>query len=378
MSSFTDNIEVSGEVSSDALEHKIDSIGINAEDFLPPKFIDIIQSQHFFMRQTSDVNYQNSYDHCSFVSSIPVEEIMKQDMSSTVHKNTLVTDRYMSWFITKRNAKKNEKMFNKHPDLRDQFIVIDSYNDLFAGFLRIENFVVLVNTENLTEFNVYTLIDNTHMAESLNGKMKANIEYYGLIKIGTLVNPRGYTEEEIEQFEQKHSFLLKEDIKEYLKRSSLISFNKKLFHVDLLNESDFASKFFDGTRCSFNNIKFLQSYKKNGPDEETIAQEEKEMNDAFDGFLCLGIVSNELKRCKDNDENVTICASKEVLFLLVNYNSEEESFQRSLWTYKYDNNNVQKYIDNINEKGKRIDKSLKINFEDRRNIFKTFRFCTNF
>jgi hypothetical protein len=108
-----------------------------------------MESPHFFMRQTSDVTTQNCFDHCVFVSKIPIVDIMKQDMSATMFKNKIVTNKYISWFITDKLVKNNSKLFNKQKGMLDQFTVIDSYDDLFAGFLRIENFIVLVNSENI-------------------------------------------------------------------------------------------------------------------------------------------------------------------------------------------------------------------------------------
>ena len=158
---------------------------------------------------------------------------MKQDMSTTMYQNDVVTDKYMSWFITESIVRSNKKLFKK-PGLKEQFTIVKSYDDVFAGFLRVENFLVLVNTKLIDTFNVYALIDNKCIDGGIE-EMKKNVEYYGLVKIGTLINQRGYTDDEIEQFESSRAFKLHENIKEYIRKTSIISYCGKLFHIDLGN-----------------------------------------------------------------------------------------------------------------------------------------------
>ena len=81
-----------------------------------------------------------------------------------------------------------------------------------------------------------------------------------------------------------------------------------------------------------------------------------------------------LAECDDYD----VCNTEELLYLLLNYDSEEEVYQRSLWSYNYNNLNVRKYIDNINDDGTLKDENFTIDTFNRMNIFKAFKFVHNF
>jgi hypothetical protein len=185
-------------------------------------FEDIINnSKYFMMNQISDLTEENKFNHVTFVGKTLIEDVLKLDNPLKNNINTLVNDKHIQMFITKKIQEENVN-FNF-----DKFTLIDDYAEIFNGFIRVEDYYVLVNSLNKT-FNVYLLI-NTNTCPKKNDK---DIEYYGFIKIGFLINSRGYTSEEILDFENKVNFKLKKDINDYLLKTCLINIDKKLYHIN--------------------------------------------------------------------------------------------------------------------------------------------------
>ena len=336
------------------------------------EFNDIINnSKYFMMNQLSDIVDENKFQHISFVGKTLVSEVLEQDMTLTMQQNMVVNDNYQQFFIT-------EKIYDEHNDVLNNnvFKKIESYDDLFSGFLRVENYYVLVNSLNHT-FNVYVLIDNNNSDKLNLNDEKLDIEFYGFIKIGYLINPRPYTINELDTFETIVEFKLSENLKNYLLNTSIVKYDNKLFHVDLKNLSNdelnnVKQKYgYYGDKL-ISNIKFLNKY-KNEDKEEVIKiinnLEDEHMSKLKHGFLKIGLMKRVQIVLSDDekyDKNYV------EVYLLLNYDGLDErniNYDNTLWTYTYDNKNFDSIFN--------FDQDENTNYFKRENIFRTLKCSTN-
>jgi hypothetical protein len=182
--------------------------------------------------------------------------------------------------------------------------------------VRVENYYILLNS-NLDKYYVYTLIDNNFENKlKLNGQ-EVDIEFYGFINIGYLINPRGYTIDEINKYENENDIKFKDDFKKYILNTSIFKYETKLFHINLKNE-DIKNK-------------FIYNGKKHIKDNDI----------KFDGLLYLGIYNKKTIVDEIDSNNISyIIKNMENIYILVNYDEcTNINYNFSIWKYIYINNN---------------------------------------
>lgn len=329
------------------------------------EFNDIINnSKYFMMNQLSDIIDENKFHHVSFIGKTLISDIMNQDMTLAIRQNIVVNNNYRQFFITQKIYDEYKNVFNKDNSLT----ILNSYDDLFSGFIRVENYYILVNSLN-KRLNVYILIDNNNSEQPLFNDENLEIEFYGFVKIGYLINQRAYNLEEITDFENKINFQLSDNMKNYLLNSSIVKFENKLFHIDLKNLSnnelhDVSQKYGYNGEKIVSNIKFLNKY-RNGINEMT--QEDEYMSKLKHGFLKIGLLkSNKILLSDDEkyDKNYV------EIYLLINYETcLNVNYDCTLWTFTYDNKNFDDLLNNIQ------DDNLDVLKRD--NIFRTLKCSGN-
>ena len=313
-------------------------------------FDDIVNnSKYFMMNQISDITEENKFNHVSFVGKTAIEDILKLENPLKNNVNTLVNDKHIQMFITKKISEENNEI------KFDNFTIIKDYSEIFNGFIRVEDYYILINSLNNT-YNVYLLV-NTNTCPKQNESDK-DIEYYGFIKIGYLINPRGYTEEELLEFEDIVNFKLKKDIRQYLLNRSIIKIENKLYHINLVHLSD----------EDINNLSLpfgYQGLKVITNKNKTIEEESEYFKNIKHGFLFIGLSKNISIIA---DTNLIIPKMKVEMFLLLNYEDcDTPNYNFSIWTNTYNNTNFDQES-NDND----------IDYLNRKNISKTLKFLINY
>jgi hypothetical protein len=314
--------------------------------FFDDKFNDILSnSKCLVMNQTSDIIDDNKFSHVSFLGNITVDEILSQVTSMAQNVNRVVKDVHIQLFITKEIFEQNKEKFN---DNGQSYTIIDSYDEMFNGIVRVKNFYVLANSSNIhNKYNVYTLFDSKNQPDT-----NIDFEFYGFVKLGYLINPRGYTNEEIELFELGVGYPLKEAIKDYVKKSSIIKFDNKLFHINL----DLKTYTFDqieklkkpfgySGEKTISNLKFVSKYKTTESTtvlEQIEVAENEYMSKIEDGFLCIGLLKNQSLLVNDK----LYVKSEKKVYLLLNYETSNLNYDFSIWVKSYDNKNIDLILEN--------------------------------
>ena len=310
------------------------------------KLTKICKNNFFLMRQLSDATKQNFTDEIVFVDTIMVNDIISENFELVSSKNNIIQDKYSQMFMTKKLYEKKENFF-KEQDMNN-FTFVDSYDQIFNGFIRTPNFYILINSSVFNErYPVFILINSIEQNIKFKNSNK-NYEFYGFILIGYLIDPSPYTEKELINFESVNEISINSIIKKYLLTQPIIKYKNKLFYVDLndLNESVKIKYNLKSKRN--NNIKFI----KNIMDAKTI--EEKEVaiqeNNNFisqmnNGFLYLGVIDNQkINHIIDNQE-IELTKQCTALYLLLNYEEQEGiDFSFTLWEHTMINNNVDKML----------------------------------
>jgi len=220
-------------------------------------------------------------------------------------------------------------------------------------------------------FNVYVLIDNnkTDIMNSSDNDL-SDIEFYGFIKIGYLVNPRGYNNDEIINFENKVGFNLRSDIKHYLTTTSLLKYDNKLFHInlrDIATDNKVINKFGYSGEKTISNIKYINKFNNSVTDEEkelVCKEEDDYLSNLENGFLYIG----SIKKLPILINDKLYIKSEKNVYLLLNYDDVlSANYDFSLWVYSYDNQNFDR----------EITKEKTISYTVKNNIFKTMKCMAN-
>ena len=283
----------------------------------------LVNSQFFLMNQTSDIYNENKFLHVSLLGKILVTDIIttclgvEQSLMLVKQTNLLVNSNYKQLFITQAIY---DQFYNTNN--LSEFTIINNYDDLFSGFIRADNYYILANSSN-SKFYVYLLIKQSESAQV------DPFEFYGFINIGYLINPRGYTNEEIINYESQNGFQLKSDFKDYIRNTSIIKYQNKLFYINLSQETNTTSQEF--THYGHKIITNSNPINTNG-------------------FISLGLLNNI--SCFIDD--IEFIQNKTDVLLLLNYNDSvfNANYQFSLWTLTQTNqglvsNNTLRFIQNL-------------------------------
>jgi hypothetical protein len=356
--------------------------------YFDDKFNDILKnSQFFMMNQTSDLVEENKFNHVSFVGNVPINDVLEQVVPMAGCVNNIVQDKYMQLFITREIFEKNNDVFKNNENGKN-YVIIDDYSEIFNGFIRVDKYFILANSSIVkNKYNVYVLIDSNLGVDYTINNQNVDFEFYGFVKLGYLINQRGYTDEELLAFETEMKFSLRDDFKEYVKKTSIFRYSNKLFHINLdyttydnLQAYKLSQLFEYSNEKTITNNRFLTRYKNaNTTDEyEDISKEENEYMDQVDyGCLYIGSLKKQLIPLNDQVE----LKSENKIYLLLNYNQVENvNNDFSIWMYSYNNTNfdnlLEKYENDkeINEEGLEYDVA---EYMKKENITKIFKFMEN-
>lgn len=350
------------------------------------KFNDIIKhSQHFLMNQTSDIVDNNKFNHVSFLGNIPVKDIIEYTTPMAATINDVIDDKYIQMFIRNDIFSKNENIFENSKN-DTNYKIVEDYSEVFNGLIRVDKYYILANSSIIkNSYNVYILIDsNSEVNLTINNK-NTDFEFYGLIKIGYIINPRGYNEDEIVSFEKEMNFVLKNDFKEYIKKTSIIKYENKLFHINLDYNSydnvqkDKLKKVFEySDKKIVSNNKFLEKYKKvleysNEEYNNIIKEEYKYMDNTNNGCLCIGLLKKQMIEFNNKIE----LKSEKRVYLLLNCDSLDLNYNFSIWTHTYENKNYDKLLDSYDVDNNQVVEYEESEFIKRENIFQTFKHMEN-
>jgi hypothetical protein len=339
------------------------------------KFNDILlNSKYLMMNQTSDIIDDNKFSHVAFLGNTSVEEILSKITPMAGIVNKVIKDVHIQSFISRSVFESNKGMINNNEN-GNKYTIIENYDEMFNGFVRVNNYYILANSSNIhNKYNVYTLFDSQSDPDN-----NINYEFYGFAKLGYLINPRGYTNKEINLFELAVGFPLKEDIKEYVKKSPIIKYDNKLFHINLdtktysdINQIENLKKPFGykGEKI-ITNLKFISKYKtaESITEYEQIKNDEKSyMSKIENGFLCIGLLKKQSLLV--NDE--LYLKSEKKMYLLLNYETSNINYDFSIWVKSYDNKNIDLLLEN--QTNDNYDYSL---CTKRDNIFQTLKCMEN-
>lgn len=182
-------------------------------------FVNILKSsEYFMMEQHSDIFNENKFKHVSFLGNTKTYEILnnKDIFEILTKKNNYINNEYIQVFIN-NSSYTNNLIKVKHNNLSYSYILVDNFDDLFNGLLKIDNYFININT-----LDVFCI--------DLN-KSDDNIEYICFIKIGKLINSSGY---DFKNLSSNFNILsIDEKVKDKLSKSSIIGYDNKLYFLDL-------------------------------------------------------------------------------------------------------------------------------------------------
>jgi hypothetical protein len=325
----------------------------NKMQYFTPKFQDILRSsQILMMNQVADIIEDKKFDHVSFLGKTPVSDVIANLFPMASQTNNVIQDKYTQLFVTRKIFEENYDIFASETS-GGNYVVVDDYSQVFAGLVRCDQYFILANSsEIINKFPVYTLIDSLEQANITVNSQDKKFEFYGLVRLGYLINPRGYTQQELEHFEQTMGFELKPEIKSYVSNTSILKFENRLFHINL-DPSTYSAdrltslgqKFAYPGEKTISNIKFLARYKSASPGIEynqVIADEAEYIRSLLNGFLYVGSLKKQMLLINDQ---VYLKSDKKVL-LLLNYDPvTNTNYKFSVWTHTYDNKNFDKILD---------------------------------
>lgn len=331
---------------------------------------EICAGNYFMMRQHSDIIDENKFDHVSMLGLEPIESILNKEHPFVNQVNEYVIDTYLQLFI-------NDKVFSENMDIFGtektgvNYTTVESYNDIFKGFIRNENYFILLNSDVFDDkFGVFILIDNSVGKKYLCNGIDREIEFYGFINIGYLINQNGYSKDFLTNFENVNGFTIPDQIKIHLENSSILKYNDKLFHIDLKDVNSSVKIQFDKKTKNITNSSHIKNMTDSKDDKDAYdnaVKENKEfIKNMLNGFLYLGTISKldiDYKNKKVNNRS-------EKLYLLLNYKEQmgiDHSF--SIWKYSELNVNTKKILDMYSEENKERTLEEFENMEKHFNIF---------
>lgn len=366
----------------------------NKLQYFNERFQDILKSsQVLMMNQVADIIEDNKFDHVSFLGRTPVSDVIANLFPIAGQTNSVIEDKYTQLFITRKIFEENYEVFMGKEG--GNYVIVEDYSDVFAGLVRCDEYFILANSSIIqNKFPVYTLLNSTeHDSLTVNSK-DTKFEFYGLVRLGYLINPRGYTNEELDTFESEMGFKLKQDVRTYVSKTSILKYENRLFHINLNADTYLPSrktrlqlKFAYSGEKTISNMKFLARYKTLTDSSNTseyskvLAEEAEHMSNLENGFLYLGSLKRQMLLINDQ---VYLKSDKKV-FLLLNYDDcSNANYNFSIWTYSYDNKNFDKileYYDDCDNKEKKDDEEepeFDVNIHLKRdNIFETLKCSTN-
>ncbi len=366
----------------------------NNFQYFNEKFQDILKSsQVLMMNQVADIIEDNKFDHVSFLGRTPVSDVIANLFPIAGQTNTVIEDKYTQLFITKKIFDENYDLFAGQEG--GNYVVVNDYSEVFAGMVRCDEYFILANSSIIqNKFPVYSLINSLEQAKLTVNSKDTKFEFYGLVRLGYVINPRGYTDEELNYFESEMGFKLKQDIRTYVKKTSILKFESKLFHINLdastyqpSRKTRLGMKFAYPGEKTITNIKFLARYKAASETTNTLeyskvlAEESEYMGNKENGFLYLGSLKRQLLLI---NEQVHMKSDKKI-FLLLNYDEcLSANYDFSIWTYSYDNKNFDKLLDyyedcdNKKKDSEEEEPEFDTNIHLKRdNIFETLKCTTN-
>lgn len=345
----------------------------------------ICQSQHFMMRQTSDIINENSFDHVTFVGTEPIKSILSKEYGLEKEKNTIMVDSYVQLFVSEEVFGENPEVFNNERN-GVNYSVISHYDEVFKGFVMNKEFFILLNGDNFDHrYGVYVLIDGSTGNKFICNNSNKNITFFGFINIGYLIDPAGYTEDQLLTFESQVGYSIPPLIRGRLENTSIIDYkpSKKLFHVDLLNYNNPVKNKFTHATKNLTNSKFIKGMISEDKEESDRIEEE---NNTFvksmkDGFLYLGIINKITVEMESTDN---IDSRVDELYLLMNYDEHVGyDFSFTVWQYTILNNNAKKVLDLYVQENqdKTLDEIMNeeknYNMYDNKQIMHSMKYLTN-
>lgn len=374
----------------------MNKLNTNKLQYFNARFQDILKSsQILMMNQIGDIIEDNKFDHVSFLGKTPVSDIIENIYPMAGQMNNAIEDKYTQLFVTRKIFDENYDIFTGK-ESGGNYVIVDDYSQVFAGLVRCDNFFILANSSKITnKFPVYALINSQEHGNLTVNFQEKKFEFYGLVRLGYLINPRGYTLEEIDEFEQIMGFKLRPDIKSYVSKTSILKYESKLFHINL-NPLTYNQELITRLRLKFaypgektiSNIKFLSRYKSANSTNsgieynQVLADEMEYINSLTNGFLTLGSLKKQMLLINDQ---VYIKSDKKV-YLLLNYDDcQNVGYDFSIWTYSYDNKNFDTILDYYDNEKNQDDADaddaepvFDVNIHLKPdNIFKTLKFGTN-
>jgi hypothetical protein len=344
------------------------------------KLARICQSNHFMMRQHSDIMDSGQFDHVTFVDKEPIKNILENAFQLVHIKNDVMIDDYVQLFITEEIFEDNKKVFNNERN-GINYSIVDSYDQVFAGFIRTENYFILINSENFEQkYGVYVLIDGSTGDKFICNDSDKKIEFYGFVNIGYLVDPLGYEESTMKHFEEENNFKIPPQIRSYLSNSSIIQHSKKLFHIDIINYNESVKNIFEIPSKNITNSQYIREI-VNNKCQESIEENKKFITALTNGFLYIGLL-NKVVVPMENEDN--IIKRQDSLYILMNFIEHRGiDFSSTLWQYTVMNNNAEKILSNYNDKN--ANKSLeqfdemekKIDIHDPGQIIHSMKYLIN-
>lgn len=308
-----------------------------------PKLKRMIASNRFMMRQHSDVTDANIFDHVTFLGQDTVEDILQHEFPNVATKNTLIEHAYIQLFV-------DEETFEQNPDIFSNtkkganYKVIERLGDCLNGFIRNENFFILINAENLDgKYGVYVMIDgiNDQNTNYICNNSDKHIPFIGFVNVGYLIDPHGYEENEIKEFEEKVGFTINPSVRTYLLNSSVIKHKTKLFHIDLTNYNDSIK-----LKCEFKNKNITNSNQIRDlveKKEDALNKNNDFINNLTNGFIYIGMMSKIMLAMDEGDD---IQVRNDRLYILLNYEEVQGiDFSFTLWQYTYLNLNAKRILD---------------------------------
>jgi len=352
------------------------------------KFQDILKSsQVLMMNQIADIIEDNKFDHASFLGKTSVTDVIENICPIAGQTNTIIQDKYTQLFITKKIVDENNELFlNKDSG---KYVIINDYSEVFAGMVRCDDYFVLANSSIIqNKFPVYALINSLEQTNLTINSQNTKFEFYGLVRLGYLINPRGYTDEELDSYESELGFKLRQNFRSYVKSTSILKYESRLFHINLdpstylpSRKTKLEMKFAYPGEKTVTNIKYLARYKAASDPLEyskVLEDETEHMGNIENGFLYLGSIKRHMLLINDQ---VHLKSDKKV-FLLLNYDDcVNANYDFSIWIYSYDNKNFDTLLDYYDDQEQVLDDNeeepeFDVNTHLKRdNIFETLK-CT--
>lgn len=269
-----------------------------------------LQHEYFLMKQINDANGENLYDKITYLGVSKIEYLLDKELQGLEkNKNTVVKDKYSQVFMLQEEV---DKAGNKID--ASKVTIVNNYDEIFNGFFMIETFFVLLNSDDndVPQFNVYIM------------QQHQGVEAYILVKIGYLIDPSGYCDEDISTFETRLNITLPDDFKIKLKDTKVIKVEEQLYLFDL-------TKPCNGVYES---------------DNRTIEDKGMKKRDSlFRGFYHLGTFNKILIACGDNvDQLTTVKVFEESVYILLKHSIPIKEFNVSMWKYTFRNLNAMKAL----------------------------------